>query len=113
MTSDLAYLSATEARRLFEERELSPVELMRAVIEQAELTEPTVGAFTERIFEEALQQALQAHERYANGTQRPLEGIPVATKEKHAIAGHSLTEGSLVNVGNIATEIAPVIDRIQ
>jgi aspartyl-tRNA(Asn)/glutamyl-tRNA(Gln) amidotransferase subunit A len=112
MTPDLPYLSATEARRLFEERELSPVELMRAVIEQAEQTEPVVGALTERIFEEALQQAHQAHERYENGTQRPLEGIPVATKEKHAIAGHSLTEGSLVNVGKIATENAPVVDRI-
>jgi aspartyl-tRNA(Asn)/glutamyl-tRNA(Gln) amidotransferase subunit A len=112
MTPDLPYLSATEARRLFEERELSPVELMRAVIEQAEQTEPVVGALTERIFEEALQQAHQAHERYENGTQRPLEGIPVATKEKHAIAGRSLTEGSLVNVGKIATENAPVVDRI-
>jgi aspartyl-tRNA(Asn)/glutamyl-tRNA(Gln) amidotransferase subunit A len=112
MTPDLPYLSATEARRLFEERELSPVELMRAVIEQAEQTEPVVGALTERIFEEALQQAHQAHERYENGTQRPLEGIPVATKEKHAIAGRSLTEGSLVNVGKIANENAPVVDRI-
>jgi aspartyl-tRNA(Asn)/glutamyl-tRNA(Gln) amidotransferase subunit A len=113
MTSDLPYLSATEARRLFEARELSPVELMRAVIEQAERTEPVVNAFTERIFEEALQQAQQAQERYANGTQRPLEGIPVATKEKHAIAGRSLTEGSLINAGKVATENAPVIDRIE
>jgi aspartyl-tRNA(Asn)/glutamyl-tRNA(Gln) amidotransferase subunit A len=113
MTSDLAYLSATEARRLFEARELSPVELMRAVIDQAEQTEPVVHALTERIFEDALQRAQQAANRYAEGTQRPLEGIPVATKEKHGIAGRSLTEGSLTNVGRIATENAPVIDRIE
>lgn len=112
MSTDLPYLSATEARKLFEARELSPAELMRAVIEQAEKTEPVVNAFTERIFEEALQQAQNAEERFANGTARPLEGIPVAVKEKHAIAGRSLTEGSLVNVGKIATENAPVVDRI-
>ncbi|MFI8419242.1 amidase [Streptomyces sp. NPDC085479] len=113
--ADLAYLSATEARRLFEARELSPVELMRAVIDRAERTEPVVNAFTERLFDEALAQARQAEDRFLGKgglTPRPLEGIPVATKEKHAIAGRSLTEGSLVHAGTTATENAPVIDRI-
>jgi aspartyl-tRNA(Asn)/glutamyl-tRNA(Gln) amidotransferase subunit A len=109
----LHYLSATEARRLFESRELSPVELMQAVIDQAVKTEPVINALTERLFEEALQQAQQAAERFVTGTQRTLEGIPVATKEKHAIAGRSLTEGSMVNVGKIATENDPIIDRVQ
>ncbi|MEU3402278.1 amidase [Streptomyces filamentosus] len=113
--SDLAYLSATEARRLFETRELSPVELMRAVIDRAEQTEPVVNAFTERLFDEALAQARHAEDRFLGKgglAPRPLEGIPVATKEKHAIAGRSLTEGSLVNTGVTATENAPVIDRV-
>ncbi|MCX5322673.1 amidase [Streptomyces sp. NBC_00120] len=112
---DLAFLSATEARRLFDAGELSPVELMRAVIARAEQTEPVVNAFTEQLFDEALQQARHAEGRFLGKgglTPRPLEGIPVAAKEKHAIAGRSLTEGSLVNVGNTATENAPVIDRI-
>ena len=112
---DLVYLSATEARRLFQAGELSPVELMRAVIDRAERTEPVINAFTEQFFEEALEQARHAEDRFLGKsglTPRPLEGIPVATKEKHAIAGRSLTEGSLVNVGAIATENAPVIDRI-
>ncbi|MGW7309122.1 amidase [Streptomyces sp. NPDC054835] len=113
--ADLAYLSATEARRLFEARELSPVDLMRAVIDRAEQTEPVVNAFTERLFDEALEQARHAEDRFLGKgglMPRPLEGIPVATKEKHAIAGRSLTEGSLVNVAATATENAPVIDRI-
>ncbi|HEX6522411.1 MAG TPA: amidase, partial [Streptosporangiaceae bacterium] len=112
---DLYYLSATEALRLFRARELSPVELMRAVIERAEKVEPVVNAFAERLFAGALDQAREAEQRYlgkGGREPRPLEGIPVATKEKHAIAGRSLTEGSLVNAGNVATENAPVIDRI-
>ncbi|MEV4331035.1 amidase [Streptomyces sp. NPDC049597] len=114
-STDLGYLTATEALRLFTRRELSPVELMRAVIERAEKVEPRINAFTERLFDEALEQARHAEDRYLgrNGlTPRPLEGIPVAAKEKHAILGRSLTEGSLSKEGDIATENAPVIDRI-
>jgi aspartyl-tRNA(Asn)/glutamyl-tRNA(Gln) amidotransferase subunit A len=115
MSTDLPYLSATQARKMFEARELSPVELMRAVIERTEKIEPVVNAFTERIFDDALIQAQHAENRFAGKdglAPRPLEGIPVATKEKHAIANRSLTEGSLVNIGRIAPENAPVIDRI-
>ncbi|MEV0856396.1 amidase [Nocardia fluminea] len=114
-TEDLVYLSATEAQHLFTTRELSPVELMRAVIERAEKVEPTVNAFTERLFDEAMEQAALAESRYLGKgglTPRPLEGLPIAAKEKHSIAGRSLTEGSLVNEGNIAAENAPLIDRI-
>ncbi|MEU6998770.1 hypothetical protein [Nonomuraea sp. NPDC046570] len=52
--TDLAYLSATEALRLFRSRQLSPVELMNAVVERAEAVEPAVNALSERTFEEAL-----------------------------------------------------------
>ncbi len=112
---DLAYLSAIEALALFRARELSPVELMRAVIDRAEKTEPVVNAFAERLFDEALSQARDAEARYlGKGGQdpRPLDGIPVATKEKHAIAGRLLTEGSLVFRHTVAEANAPVIDRI-
>lgn len=112
--SELIYLSATEARALFAKRALSPVELLQALIERTEQVEPKVNAFTERLFDEALDAAKQAEARYLGKgpAPRPLEGIPVAAKEKHAIAGKSLTEGSLVNKDNVATENAPVIDRV-
>ncbi|MRH87633.1 amidase [Nocardia sp. SYP-A9097] len=112
---DLVYLDATDALRLFAARALSPVELMRAVIERTEKVEPAINAFTERLFDEAMTQAEQAERRYLGkdgGAPRPLEGLPIAAKEKHAMAGRSLTEGSLVNEGVVAEENAPVIDRI-
>ncbi|MBC9713212.1 amidase [Streptomyces sp. TRM66268-LWL] len=113
--ADLVHLSATEARRLFLRRELSPVELLRAVVERAEQVEPRINAFTERLFDEALDRARHAEDRYLgrNGlVPRPLEGIPVAAKEKHALKGRTLTEGSLVHKDRVATENAPVIDRV-
>lgn len=42
--TDLCYLSAAEALRLFRALELSPVELAEAVISRAETVEPTLNA---------------------------------------------------------------------
>ena len=41
--TDLHYLPATQALRQFRARELSPVELVTAVIKRAETVEPVVG----------------------------------------------------------------------
>ncbi|MFE0804674.1 amidase [Streptomyces sp. NPDC058812] len=112
---DLAYLPAVAALRLFARRELSPVELMRAVIARAERTEPVVNALAERLFDEALDGAREAEARYAPGARRPprpLEGLPVAAKELHAMTGRPLTNGSLLPSGDPPTENAPVIDRV-
>jgi Asp-tRNA(Asn)/Glu-tRNA(Gln) amidotransferase A subunit family amidase len=45
--TDLHYLTATEALRLFRARDLSPVELVSAVIERAEAVEPVVNGLAE------------------------------------------------------------------
>lgn len=114
MSDELHYLSATEAIAHFRARELSPVELLQAIIDRTQKFEPHINAFTEEMFDEALAGARDAESRYRGQgpDPRPLEGIPVAAKEKHSIAGKSLTEGSLAGRGNIARENAPVIDRV-
>lgn len=110
--ADLAYLTATEAITLFRRGELAPVELMTAVVERAQLTEPTVNAFADRYFEDALDQAREAGERYARGEQRPLEGLPVAVKEEQPIAGLPWREGSMSQRDNVATLTHPVVERV-
>jgi amidase len=55
--TDLHYLSATEALSAFRARELSPVELMQAVIDRAEAVEPTVNALCHTFYERALDEA--------------------------------------------------------
>ncbi|WP_433360556.1 amidase [Streptosporangium sp. CA-115845] len=110
--TDLAYLSATEALRLFRSRELSPVELMTAVAERAEAVEPQVNALSERTFDEALLQAKQAERAYRDGSPRPLEGIPVATKDEQPIAGRLATDGSLAYADQVAEVTHPVIERV-
>ncbi|MER7949638.1 amidase [Streptomyces sp. NPDC096079] len=113
--TDLAYLPATEALHRFRDRSLSPVELMTAVIARAEAVEPKVNALAERTFDEALAAAREAEARYAGkgDAPRPLEGLPVATKEEQPIAGRRSTDGSLAFRDEIADETHPVVERVQ
>jgi aspartyl-tRNA(Asn)/glutamyl-tRNA(Gln) amidotransferase subunit A len=113
--TDLCYLSATEALRLFRARELSPVELAEAVIARAESVEPTVNAFAETFYEQALALARAAEQRYAgNGPDapRPLDGLLVAVKEEAPIAGLANTLGSLPLRDVVADQTAVFVQRI-
>jgi aspartyl-tRNA(Asn)/glutamyl-tRNA(Gln) amidotransferase subunit A len=112
--NDLAYLSATEALRLFRSCELSPVELMTALVQRAEAVEPSVNAFAERMFEESLEQARAAEARYCGcgAPPRPLEGLPVAVKAGQPIAGRAMTEGSLLFRNCVADVTHPVVERV-
>jgi amidase len=96
--TDLHYLSATEAIAAFRARELSPVELLDAVIARAEEVEPVVNALCHTFYDEARAQAREAEARYAERGEnpRPLEGIPLAIKEEEAVEGQPWTQGSLI-----------------
>src|SRR5215831_13036532 len=112
--TDLHYLPATQALQEFRARELSPVELVTAVINRAEAVEPAINAFAETFFDQALAQAREAEARYG-GTgdpPRPLEGLPVAVKEEAPIAGHLNTLGSLPLRDVVAKRTAPFAQRI-
>jgi aspartyl-tRNA(Asn)/glutamyl-tRNA(Gln) amidotransferase subunit A len=112
--TDLCYLSATEALRLFRARELSPVELAEAIIARAEVVEPTVNAFAETFYDEALRQATAAAARYAGTGEppRPLDGLLVAVKEEAPIAGQRNTLGSLPLRDVVADQTAVFVQRI-
>lgn len=107
-------MSAVEAIDLFISRELSPVELMQAVIARAEETEPAVNSLCHTFFREALRQARKAEARYAGrggGPPRLLEGIPLAVKEDEAVAAQPWTQGSLVCRDLVARRSSTFIRR--
>ena len=89
MGSKRCYISATEAIDKFRNGDLSPVELMQAVVDQAEKVQPTVNAFSHTFFDEAMEQAKQAELRYRDGTARPLEGIRAVSHDGQAIVGYA------------------------
>jgi aspartyl-tRNA(Asn)/glutamyl-tRNA(Gln) amidotransferase subunit A len=112
--TELCYLQATTALRLFRSGELSPVELTEAVIARAEAVEPVINAFAATFYEQALGQARAAGARYAGRGEppRPLEGLLVAVKEEAPIAGQLNTLGSLPLRDVVASQTAVFVQRI-
>jgi Asp-tRNA(Asn)/Glu-tRNA(Gln) amidotransferase A subunit family amidase len=112
--TDLHYLAAAEALRLFRTRQLSPVELVTAVTERAEAVEPVLNAFAETFYEQALDQARASEARYAGRGEpvRPLDGLPVAVKEEAEIAGQRNTLGSLPRRDVVAEQTTAFVQRI-
>jgi Asp-tRNA(Asn)/Glu-tRNA(Gln) amidotransferase A subunit family amidase len=112
MPDELAYLSATEAIARFRTRELSPLELLDAVIARTEVAEPHINAFMDTYFDQARDQAKAAADAYATGSPRLLEGLPVAVKDEPRIAGQRWTQGSKLYEHEIPTESDPIAQRV-
>jgi aspartyl-tRNA(Asn)/glutamyl-tRNA(Gln) amidotransferase subunit A len=110
----LAYLSATESLAKFRARELSPVELLDALITRDEVVGADINAFAWRFYDAARTAATEAEDRYRGKgpAPRPLEGIPVAIKENQAISGQPLTNGSLLAADTVASTTAPLPQRV-
>ena len=111
---EFCYLSAGEALGRFKARQLSPVELMQAVIARAAKVEPKINAFPIKHYDRALEQAKAAETKYmkTDGRLRPLEGLPVAIKDEAYIKGERVTFGSLIYKDFVADETNPSIGRI-
>ena len=94
---DLCYMTATDAIQKFKARELSPVELCKALIKRNEEIGPKLNATTYTFFDRALKEARKAEAKYKNTKARrlrPLEGICVGIKDFHSVKGEITTYGS-------------------
>lgn len=114
MSGDLCYLTATEALAKFRTKELSPVDLMNAVIARAQAINPKVNAFTYTFFDQALAQARNSEARYVKKNVRigPMEGIPVAIKDYHPVKGQITTFGSKIFEHFCPDYTAPTVERL-
>lgn len=114
MTNTLCYTGARDARRAFLSGELSPVELLTAVLERSDEVDDSIRAFVARYDEDAMAQARESEARYTRGEPiGPLDGIPVAIKDETAIAGRVTTLSTLLHDGLPDKEDAPVVARIK
>lgn len=110
-TTPHIYLSAGDVLARFRDGSLSPTAYADELLAHINATEGTINCTTgERLpMHEAL---AEAELRYANGTARPLEGLPVIVKEEQPIAGHPETNGSPIFRDNVASVTHPIIERI-
>lgn len=110
---DLCYLPAIEALRLFRQKQLSPVDLLKALIDRAQATEKRVNALCFRYFDEALETARKSEQAWMRDSARALEGIPVAVKDEHLIAGKITTFGSLLRKDFVAQNTDVIVQRLM
>src|SRR4051812_40677813 len=111
---ELCYLGGTEAIEQFKSKRLSPVELVQALIARCEAVNPKVNAITYEFHDRALKQAKEAEDRYmkSDGRLRPLEGLPVAIKDFHAVKGEITTLGSKIFENFRPDYTAPTVQRL-
>ena len=112
--SDLVYMPATAALKLFARKKLSPVELMRASIARAEAVQAKINAFTYTHFDEALSLAARAEARYMKGRRTgALEGLAIGIKDESYIKGKPTSNGSLVMKDYVGEFTSPMNERIM
>src|SRR5215211_116555 len=96
MAADLHYWSLDEAARRIAARDISSVELTRAILERISTLDPTLKSYATLAPERALEDAATLDAETAAGTSRgPLHGVPIAVKDLFDVAGVPAAAGIL------------------
>lgn len=112
--SDLPWLSAAEAARAIAARELSPVELTKALLARIEKLDPKLNAFIRLDAGTAMEAAKAAEQEIAAGRLRgPLHGVPVGIKDIIDVAGLPTTCHSKILIDNFAAADAVCVARLR
>jgi aspartyl-tRNA(Asn)/glutamyl-tRNA(Gln) amidotransferase subunit A len=112
MTSQLAYMSLSEAAALIAKQELSPVELTQATLARISALDPTLHAYYTVFSAEALAAATEAAAQIRSGNYRgPLHGIPIAVKDIYE-AGPT-TGGSKLRKDYVARQDCTAVKKLQ
>jgi aspartyl-tRNA(Asn)/glutamyl-tRNA(Gln) amidotransferase subunit A len=91
------FLSIEEAGRLLRRREISPVELVNAALEQISRWNPRLNAFLTIVANDAQREARAAERAFRRGDARgPLQGIPISLKDNFRTRGIRTTAGSKI-----------------
>jgi aspartyl-tRNA(Asn)/glutamyl-tRNA(Gln) amidotransferase subunit A len=100
--ADLADATAVELLAAYAAREVSPVEVVDAVVARVDQAEPTLRALYLYEPDRARKAAADSERRWSEGRPGgPLDGVPITLKENIA------TEGEPVPLGTAATELVP------
>ncbi|MBT4890227.1 MAG: amidase [Rhodospirillales bacterium] len=114
-TNNLAMLSATQMLTLFATKELSPVEVTRACLDQISKFDSEVNAFSLVDEEGALASAVRSEERWQCGEPcGMLDGVPTTIKDLLITKGWPTMRGSKTTDPNMACdEDAPAVERLK
>jgi aspartyl-tRNA(Asn)/glutamyl-tRNA(Gln) amidotransferase subunit A len=113
LTTNHNQLTIHEAHRLLKAKELSSVELTKAVLKRIHALESKLHAFTTITDELALRQAQKADEFIATSDANPLAGIPVVVKDNMCTKGIKTTCSSKMLEDFVPPYDASVVERLN
>ena len=111
---DLKSLTLASAARLIRSKQLSPVELTRAVLERIESLNERMAIFITVTADHAIACAEGAEDAMARGVELgPLHGVPISLKDLFDTKGIRTTAGSRVFGDRVPEEDATVTARLR
>ncbi len=111
---DLKSLTLASAARLVRSKQLSPVELTRAVLERIQSLNERMAIFITVTADDAIARAEQAEAAIVRGAELgPLHGVPISLKDLFDTKGILTTAGSRVFGDRIPDEDATVTARLM
>ncbi len=112
--TDLTLLSAVKMCRQVRTREISPVDLANAHLAKIERLNPKLNAFVYVDPERVCHDARAAEAAIANGQiLGPLHGVPISVKSSIDVAGMKCEAGTRLRSGYVATQDAPLVERLR
>src|SRR5579864_922109 len=114
MTSEIAFLSASQIAEQVRTRKLSPVEVVNAHLTRIEQVNPKINAFVHVDADRASQRAREAEAAVMRGEQLgSLHGVPISIKSSIDVAGMRCEAGTKLLAGHIASQDAPLVQRLK
>ncbi len=111
--AEITALTAAEARRALDARELSAIELTRSYLARIDRLDDEIGAYLHVMRDVALSQAETADRRIAAGNSEPMTGIPVALKDVLCTIDAPTTAASRILEGFRPPYDATVVNRLR
>ena len=103
---DVLGLTLEDAGKLLQKKQITSVELTRAVLDRINAVEPRTRAYVTVTGDMAIEQARKADERIAKGQAGPLTGVPMQLKDNISTKGVRTTCSS-----KMLSNFVPVIGR--
>ncbi|MBP1930917.1 amidase [Ammoniphilus resinae] len=111
---DILKLDIAGLSKAYVEKQLSPLEVTRCLLDRIEKVNPKVNAFVTLLEEEAIASAVQAEKEIQSGhVKGPLHGIPIGLKDIIYTAGVRTTMGSSIYKDFIPNQDATVVEKLK
>lgn len=112
--ASIAFMSATTMAKKIRAKELSPVEIVVALLERIEAAGPTLNAFCTLTADSALEAAKKAEAAVMKGEPLgPLHGVPFSVKDLVYTQGVRTMRGSKIYEDYFPSEDAPLVARLK